>query len=77
MTGRSVATLGVRDKLDDSEGEVPIHKQASDRYRANTMRAQCLFSDRPEIQCGGGLARKMQQPSNLDEMGLKSWARFL
>ena len=78
LTGRSVATPGVRDKLDDIEGEVPINKEASDRYRANTMCAQYLSSDRPEIQCEcQDLARKMQQPSNLDEMGLKRLARFL
>ena len=42
------------------------------------MRAQCLSGDRPEkkIECLD-LARKMQQPSNLDEMGLKRLARFL
>ena len=69
VTGRSVATPGVRDKLDDIEGEVPIGKEAADRYRANTMRAQYLSSDRPEIQVDcPDLARKMQQPSNLDEM---------
>ena len=50
VTGRSVATPGVRDKLDDIEGEVPIGKEAADRYRANTMRAQYLSIDRPEIQ---------------------------
>ena len=37
VTGRSVATPGVRDKLDDIEGEVPIGKEAADRY---TMCAQ-------------------------------------
>ena len=31
VTGRSVATPGVRDKLDDIEGEVPIGKEAADR----------------------------------------------
>ena len=42
------------------------------------MRAQYLSSDRPDfqIECRD-LARKMQQPSNLDEMGLKRLARFL
>ena len=78
MTGRSVATLGVRDKLTDIEGEFPIDKEASDRYRAHTMRAQYLSSDRLDfqIECRY-LARKMQQPSNLDEMELKKLARFL
>ena len=42
VTGRSVATLGVRDKLDDIEGDVPIDNEASDRYRAHTLRAQYL-----------------------------------
>ena len=42
------------------------------------MRAQYLSSDRPEIQVEcRDLARKLQQPSNLDEMGLKRLARFL
>ena len=50
VTGRSVATRGVRDKLTDSEGEFPIDKEASDRYRANTMHAQYLSSDRPDTQ---------------------------
>ena len=50
VTGRSVATLGVRDKSDDIEGGVPIDKEAADRYRANTMRAQYLSRDRPDIQ---------------------------
>ena len=78
VTGRSVATPGVRDKLNDIEGEVPIDKEAADRYRANTMRAQYLSSDRPEIQVEcRDLARKMQQPPYLDEMGLKRLARFL
>ena len=78
MTGRSVTTPGVRDKLTDIEGEVPIDKEASDRYRANTMRAQYLSSDRSDVQIEcRDLARKMQQPSNLDEMGLKRLARFL
>ena len=72
VTGRSVTTLGVRDKLTDIEVEVPIDKEASDRYRANTMRAQYLSSDRPDIQIEcRDLARKMQQPSSLDEVGLR------
>ena len=76
VTGRSVVTPGVRDKLTDTEGEVPIDKEASDRYRANTMRAQYLPSDRLDfqIECRD-LARQMQQPSNLDEMGL-DWLVF-
>ena len=70
MTGRSVATPGVRDKLDDTE-EVPIDKEAADRCRANTMRVPYLSSDRLEIQVEfRDLARKMSQPSNLDDMGL-------
>ena len=78
VTGRPVATPGVRDTLNDIEGDVPIDKEAADRYRANTVRAQYLSSDRPEIQVEWwDLARKMQQPSNLDEMGLKRLARFL
>ena len=78
VTGRSVTTPGVRDRFTDSEGEVPIDREASDRYRANTMRAQDLSSDRPEIQIEcRDLALKMQQPSDLDEMGLKRLARFL
>ena len=78
VTGRSVATPGVRDKLDDIEGEVPIGKEAADRYRANTMRAQYLSIDRPEIQVEcPELAHKMQQPSNLNEMGLERLAWFL
>ena len=77
MTGRSVATPGVRDKSDDIEGKVPIDKEASDRYRANTMGAQYLHSDRLEIQVEcWDLASRMQQPSNLDEMGLKRSPRF-
>ena len=78
VTGRSVTTPGVKDKLIDIEGEVPINKEASDRLRANTMRAQYLSSDRPDLQIEcRDLARKMQQPSNLDEMGLRRLARFL
>ena len=78
VSGRSVATHGVRDKVTDIEGEVPIDKEASDRYRANTMRAQYLSSDRPKIQVKcREVARKMQQPSNLDEIGLKRLARHL
>ena len=75
VTGRSVTTPGVRDKLTDIEGEVPIDKEASDRCRANTMRAQYLSTDRHDVQiecCD--LARKMQQPSNVYEMGLKRLA---
>ena len=79
--GRSVTTPGVRDRLTDIEGEVPIvpiDKKASDRCRANTMRAQCLSSDRPDIQIEcRDLARKMQQLSNLDEIGLKRLSRLL
>ena len=68
----------VRDRLDDIEGEVPISKEAADPHRANTMRAQYLSSDRPEIQVEcPDLVRKLQQPSNLDEMGLKRLARYL
>ena len=78
VTGRSVATPGVRDKTDDMEGEVSISKEAADRYRASTMRAQYLTSDRPDIQVEcWDLARRMQQASNLDEMGLLRLARFL
>ena len=78
VSGQSVETPGVRDKLDDIQGEVPISKEAADRYRANTMRAQHLSSDRPEIQVEcRDVARNMQQPSNLDEMGLKRLARYL
>ena len=35
VTGRSVSTPRVKDRLDDMLG-----KEAADRYRANTMRAQ-------------------------------------
>ena len=78
MTGRSVSTSGVRDKPDDIEGEVSISQKAADRYRANTMRAQYLSSDRLEIQVNcRDLARKMQQPPNLDEVELKRLARYL
>ena len=42
------------------------------------MRAQYLSRGRPELQVEcRDLARKLQQPSNLDEMGLKRLARFL
>ena len=78
VTSRSVTTPGVRGKLTDIEVEVPIDKEAPDRYRANTMRAQYLTSGRPDMQIEcRDLARKMQQPSNLDEVGLKRLARFL
>ena len=50
VTSRSLATPGVRDKLDDSEREVPIGKEAADRHRARTTRAQKISSDRLEIQ---------------------------
>ena len=49
VTGRSVATPGVRDKLNFFGGEVPIDKEASDRYRMTMMRAQYLSSDRPNM----------------------------
>ena len=78
INGRSVATPGIRDKVDDIEGEVPIGKEAADRCRDNTMRAQYLSSDRSQMQVEcWDLARKMQQPWNLDEMGLKRLARIL
>ena len=78
VTGRSVTTPGVRDKLNDFEGESPTDKEAADRYLANTMRAQYLSSERPEIQVEcRDFARKLQQPSNLDEMGSKRLARLL
>ena len=77
VTGRSVATPGVRDKTDDIEGEVPISKEAADRYRAKTMRTQYLSHDRPGMEVEyRDLARKMQQPSNLDEMRLKKVSSF-
>ena len=66
VTRRSVTAPGEGDKLTDIEGEVPMDKEASDRYRSNTMCAQC---DRPDVQIECDLARKMQQPSNLDDMG--------
>ena len=37
-------------KFTDIEGEVLVDKEASDRYRANTIRAQYLSSDRPGKQ---------------------------
>ena len=77
VTGRSIATPGVRDKTDDIEGEVPISKEAADRYRAKTMRTQYLSHDRPGMEVEyRDLARKMQQPSNLDEIGLKKVSSF-
>ena len=78
VTGRSVSTPGAKDRLDDIEGETPLEKEAADRYRANTMRAQHLSSDTPQIQVEcRDLARELQQPSNLDEVGLKRLARYL
>ena len=74
VTRRSVTAPGEGDKLTDIEGEVPMDKEASDRCCSNTMCAQC---DRPDIQIECDLARKMQQPSNLDDMGPKRLARFL
>ena len=50
VTGRSVSTPGIKDKLDDIEGEKTLGMEAADRYLAKTMRAQYLSSDRPEIQ---------------------------
>ena len=45
VTRRSVATLGVRDKLDDIEGEVRISKEATDgvscQHHACTVPLQC------------------------------------
>ena len=41
----TVSTLGVKDRFDDIKGETPLGKEAADRYRANTMRAQYLSSD--------------------------------
>ena len=69
VTGRSVTPPGVIDKLDDIEGEAPIDEESADC--ASTMRAQYLSSDRPKMQveCREE-ARKLQQPLNLDEMGL-------
>ena len=49
VTGRSVATPGVRDKLTDIEGEVPIDKEAADRYHANTMRAASVNEQNSRI----------------------------
>ena len=49
VTSRSVATPGVRDKLTDIEGAVPIDKEASDRYRANTMRAASVNEQNSRI----------------------------
>ena len=49
VTGRSVATPGVRDKLTDIEGAVPIDKEASDWYRANTMRAASVNEQNSRI----------------------------
>ena len=74
VTGRSVSPLGVIDKFDDIEGEAPIGKESADR--SNTLRAKYLSSDKPEMQVWE-LARKLQQPPNLDVMGLKRLARFL
>ena len=70
--------MGIRGKAGDVEGKVPISKEAADRYLADTMRAQHLSTDRPEMQVEcRGVARKMQQSSNLDETGLKRLAPFL
>ena len=74
VTGRSVTTPGVRDKLTDIEEEVPIDEEASDRYRANTMRAQDLSCDRPDIQIGHARCNSRRTWMNL---GLKKLARFL
>ena len=43
VTGRSVTTPGGRDKFTDKKGEVPIEKEASDRYRANTITRRCCY----------------------------------
>ena len=45
VTGRSVTTPGARDKVNDIKGEATIDKEAADRYRANTVRAQYLSSE--------------------------------
>ena len=73
-----LATPDVRDKLDDTEGEVPIDKESGDRDLADTMRAEYFSSYRPviHVECPD-LARLLQQPPNLDEMGLTRLARFL
>ena len=74
MEDSAIDSLAVTDIV----GEVLVSKEAADRHRANTTRAQYLSSDRPQIQVEcWDLARKMQHPSNLDEMGLKRLARFL
>ena len=61
VTGRSVALASETSSMTLKE-----------RFLSSKKRAQYLSSDRPEIQVEcRDLARKMQQPSNLGEMGLK------
>ena len=78
-TGRSVTTPGVRDKLDDIQEEG--HRSTRSQLTV-IARIRCVHSDSPvtelrhRVACRD-LARQLQQPSTLDEMGLKRLARFL
>ena len=78
VSSRKVTVPGVKDKIDDLEGEHLLDKADAEKYHANTMRAQYLSADRPEIQfkCRE-LAKQIKEPTNLDEMALKRLARYL
>ena len=78
VSGRNITTPGVKDKHEDVEEETLLDQHHAEKYRANTMRAQYLSVDRPEIQFKTReLAKRMKEPTNLDEMALKRLARFL
>jgi hypothetical protein len=75
---RKITTPGVSDKQEELENEVPLDASQRALYRSMTMRVQYLTQDRPELQFQGReRARRMQEPTNLDETALKRMARFM
>jgi hypothetical protein len=75
---RKITTPGVSDKQEELENEVPLDIAQRALYRSMTMRTQYLTQDRPELQFQGReRARRMQEPTNLDETALKRMARFM
>ena len=73
----TVVTPGVKIDSEAVDNEVPLEAAEEKRYRSMTMRAQYLSADRPETQFScRERARRMQDPTTLDETELKRIARF-
>ena len=73
-----VVTPGVKWKVEDIEGAVPLDEEKTARFRALAARANYLAMDRMDISFASKeCCRRMVRPGDIDWQALRRLARYL